>query len=332
MMSKAAPSGDNILEKDTARPALGFGCSSLMGHRTTSERSALLGAAFESGIRHFDVARFYGYGEAEGALGDFIKSRRAQVTVTTKFGISPPKQSSSLKSILGLARRVAAKSPLLRRGMAGSAGKFIKSGDFSVAAARSSLETSLRLLQTDYIDFYLLHDCRAEDATEELLQFLQAAVREGKIRRFGLGTSIEVIGGLCCSAPEYAGVVQFENSALRQNLALLPPSEGRAVFTHRALNESFDEVWRFFTSDTDAAGRWSRMLGADCTDRAVVGSLLLNYAVQANAGGTVLFSSRSESRIQSNARAVADAPFSADQLRLFAEIAEELALKTKGKV
>ena len=312
-------------------PTLGFGCSSLMGHETAQERMALLGAAFESGIRHFDVARFYGFGEAEGALGDFIKSRRAEVTVTTKFGISPPKQSSGLKSVLGLARRVAAKSPLLRRSMAGSAAKLIKSGDFSVAAARDSLETSLRMLQTDYIDFYLLHDCRMEDATDDLLQFLLAAVREGKIRRFGLGTDIKVISELCHPRPEYAGVVQFENSVLRQNMTLLPAKEDRTVFTHRALNESFDEVLRFFQSGSEAAGRWSRKLGADCTDRAVVGSLMLNYAVHANVGGVVLFSSRSESRIRSNVRAVEDSPFSAEQLCLFAGIAEEPDLKTKGK-
>ena len=326
-MKKATPLG-----KDIVAPPLGFGCSSLMGHETPQERTAVLAAAFESGIRHFDVARLYGFGEAEGALGDFIKSRRTKVTVTTKFGISPPAQSSALKSVLGLARRVAAKSQLLRRSMAGSAGKLIKSGNFSVAAARSSLETSLRLLQTDYIDFYLLHDCRVEDATEELLEFLRAAVQEGKIRRFGLGTDIEVISELCRAKPEYADVVQFENSVLRQNVALLPALEGRTIFTHRALNESFDEVWRFFTSDAEVARRWSRKLEVDCTARAVVGGLMLNYAIHANVGGLVLFSSRSKSRIQSNVRMVEDSPFSAEQLRLFAEIAEEPALKTKDTV
>lgn len=309
--------------------ALGFGCSSLMGHETAQERAAILGTAFESGIRHFDVARYYGFGEAEGALGDFLKGRRANVSITTKFGISPPRQSSGLRSVLGLARRVAARSPLLRRGLAGSAGRLVKSGDFSVAGARASLETSLRLLQTDYIDFYLLHDCRAEDATDDLLQFLETSVREGKIRRFGLGTDIGVIRGLCRARPEYAGVVQFENSVLRPNLPLLPDAAGRAVFTHRALNETFDAVWAFLSADAAAAARWTRALGADCADRAVVGGLLLNYAVRANAGGLVLFSSRSPGRIRDNARAVADAPFSGEQLRLFAGIAEEPALQTK---
>ena len=310
---------------------LGFGCSSLMGHGTPQERMALLETAFDTGIRHFDVARFYGFGEAEAALGDFIKTRRADVTVTTKFGITPPAQSSALKSVLGLARRVAAKSPLLRRGMSGSAGKLIKSGDFSVAAAQKSLETSLRLLQTEYIDFYLLHDCHVEDATDDLFQFLQRSVQEGKIRRFGLGTDIKIIEELSRSKPEYAGVIQFENSVLRQNLASLPALPERIVFTHRALNESYDKVWQFFTSDPKAAARWSGKIGVDCTDPGVVGDLMLNYAVSANVGGRVLFSSRSKSRIQSNVRAVESSSFSPEQLRLFADVIQEPALQTESE-
>ena len=61
-------------------PVIGFGCSSLT---SVGRKKALrlLESAFDVGIRHFDVARYYGYGEAEGILGTFIKSRRAQVTV-----------------------------------------------------------------------------------------------------------------------------------------------------------------------------------------------------------------------------------------------------------
>ena len=49
-------------------PVLGFGCSSLTGTgRKNADR--LLGTAFDAGVRHFDVARYYGYGEAEKILG-----------------------------------------------------------------------------------------------------------------------------------------------------------------------------------------------------------------------------------------------------------------------
>ena len=311
---------------DMALPVLGFGCSSIMGHHTAQERRAVLETAFDSGIRHFDVARYYGMGQAEGALGDFIQARRAEVTVTTKFGITPPSQPTALKSIFGLLRRMAAKSPLLRRGLAGSAKRMVKSGNFSVADAQSSLETSLRMLRTDYIDFYLLHDCRTEDASEDLLRFLQRSVQEGKIRHFGVGTGIGVVADLCRSNAGFTGVVQFENSVLRPNVASLPEPGARFVITHRALNESLDALWRFFSSDAGAARRWSQKMGVDCADRTVLGGLMLNYAVHANPGGLVLFSTRSKSRIQSNVRAVETSPFSPEQLDLFAGVLQEPAL------
>src|ERR1700722_14833981 len=64
-------------------PVIGFGCSALSN---SGEKKALqlLETAFDAGVRHFDVARYYGYGESEGILGKFAKSRRAQITITTK--------------------------------------------------------------------------------------------------------------------------------------------------------------------------------------------------------------------------------------------------------
>ena len=83
-------------------PILGFGCSSLT---SVGQKQALrlLESAFDSGIRHFDTARYYGYGEAEGILGGFLKSYRGQVTVTTKFGIDPPRRTSALQTFLSKA-------------------------------------------------------------------------------------------------------------------------------------------------------------------------------------------------------------------------------------
>ena len=82
---------------------LGFGCSSLMGAMGRRASLAILEAAYDAGIRHFDVAPMYGYGEAESCLGEFLQRHRNQVTVTTKYGIPPGKKSS----LIYAARRVA---------------------------------------------------------------------------------------------------------------------------------------------------------------------------------------------------------------------------------
>src|SRR5205823_202988 len=54
-----------------------------------------------------------------------------------------------------------------------------------------SIEKSLAKLKTDYIDLLLLHEVRPQDVSDELLDKLQKLVRQGKVRRLGIGTSVE---------------------------------------------------------------------------------------------------------------------------------------------
>ena len=67
--------------------ALGFGTGGLLRIATRRERRNVLAAAYASGIRHFDTAPIYGFGESERALGEFLRGQRGSVTVTTKFGL-----------------------------------------------------------------------------------------------------------------------------------------------------------------------------------------------------------------------------------------------------
>ena len=93
---------------------LGFGCSMLMSRLNRADSLRLLNRAYDAGIRHFDTARLYGYGEAESVLGDFLKERRATVTVATKVGILPPKRTVLLTLAKAAARKIVAVSPALR--------------------------------------------------------------------------------------------------------------------------------------------------------------------------------------------------------------------------
>src|ERR1700758_4585424 len=82
---------------------LGFGCGNLMGATGRCDSLKLLETAYDAGIRHFDVAPMYGYGEAESCLGEFLERHRGQITVATKFGIASPKKSA----IISLGRHLA---------------------------------------------------------------------------------------------------------------------------------------------------------------------------------------------------------------------------------
>ncbi len=52
--------------------AIGFGGNALLGPKSRREGLALLSEAYEAGVRHFDVARAYSSGDAEGLLGEFL--------------------------------------------------------------------------------------------------------------------------------------------------------------------------------------------------------------------------------------------------------------------
>lgn len=73
---------------------VGFGCAHLQySSRSRLESLRLLEKAFEQGITHFDVARLYSAGEAEGVVGEFARGRRDRVVLVSKVGILPLRQT-----------------------------------------------------------------------------------------------------------------------------------------------------------------------------------------------------------------------------------------------
>jgi D-threo-aldose 1-dehydrogenase len=304
-------------------PVLGFGCSSLT---SVDEKKAqrLLAATFDAGVRHFDVARYYGYGEAEGRLGRFVKSRRNEITITTKFGIEPPRRTSAMRLAMAAARRLVQLVPASRSFLRSRAQGTVKSGAFGVQEARTSLDTSLRELGTDHIDFYLLHDYVVSgDSPHELLEFLNGAVQAGKIRYFGLGTGIENIRKALESQPELCEILQFENSVLARNLETLPArGPQRLTITHSALSGSFQSLSAFLKAHPEVVHNWTLQLGVDCSRDETISALLLNYSVRMNANGLVLFSSRDASRVRANVAAVLEPGISDTQVELFGQLAE----------
>ena len=55
---------------------LGFGCAPIMGRISKSHALRALAFSFDCGVTHFDVARSYGFGQAEEIVGGFIKGKR----------------------------------------------------------------------------------------------------------------------------------------------------------------------------------------------------------------------------------------------------------------
>jgi aryl-alcohol dehydrogenase-like predicted oxidoreductase len=171
-----------------------------------------------------------------------------------------------------------------------------------VGSARRSLETSLRELQTDYVDVLLLHEAKCADIeTDGLRDFLAGAVREGKIRAFGVGTQFCHVREIAHGAPDFAAVVQFENSAAQQNIAKLSFADDRLVITHGAVKPLGD----LQSSDKDEM-QWEafaeRLRLGVASSPVMLAGLLLGFALWQNNGGVVLFSSLDPEHIAANAK------------------------------
>jgi len=305
-------------------PAVGFGCSSLTG-TDPSNANRVLQTAFDAGVRHFDTARYYGYGEGEGILGRFLKSRRSEVTISTKFGIEPPRRTTALGVGLYFGRRIVRLLPALRGFLQRRTQSLVKSGAFTAQQAKVSLETSLRELSTDHIDFYLLHDyIVSEQPPDELLAFLENSVKAGKIRSFGIGTGFENVLQALERQPRLCSILQFQNSVLTRNSECLPRSNSnQLVITHGALGGSYRSVLTFLEARRDVAKDWAAKLGCHRLDEHTLSALMLNYAADANPKGLVLFSSRDSVRVSRNVKSILESDFSPAQIAMFGELVNQ---------
>jgi aryl-alcohol dehydrogenase-like predicted oxidoreductase len=171
-------------------PALGFGTAPVLGRIGRKESQRALDLAHALGVRHFDTARSYGWGEAEGVLGEFLAAKpRDQVTLVTKCGILPVRQSGALSLAKAAARQalrlVPSASALVRR--AASTPALQPTRSYDVAVLRASLEASLSRLGTDHVDVLLLHNYALHQAgLGDVMGLFQDLAREGKLRRYGV--------------------------------------------------------------------------------------------------------------------------------------------------
>ncbi|HVH79093.1 MAG TPA: aldo/keto reductase, partial [Stellaceae bacterium] len=147
-----------------ASSRLGFGCGGVMGRAGRNQSLRAIAAALEGGITHFDVARLYGYGEAEALVGEALKGQRDRVVVASKFGLNAPRAAGTLRALKPLAQKLAASVPGARAVMRSLVGGAVQASNrFSVTAAQTSLDESLAALKTDYLDILFLHDCATDD-------------------------------------------------------------------------------------------------------------------------------------------------------------------------
>lgn len=236
-----------------------------------NEALALLSAAYDSGIRHFDVAPLYGWGAAEELFGAFAANKR-DVAIVTKAGIAAPSKI----------QRLIAKAP----GLPAARAKF---GQFNPGQVSRSLEGSLARLGVEQVDALLLHEAAAALVTDELVAELQMLKQSGKTQKLGLATSAADARAVQARFPDTFEIVQIPIAELND----LGPN-GSLLVLHSVLG-------RRLKTFADHASR-----APELADH--LAQHLLRAALAQTHGGVVLFSSTRPAHIRHNAQLTAAEP------------------------
>jgi aryl-alcohol dehydrogenase-like predicted oxidoreductase len=189
--------------------ALGLGCWAIGGPWTTAggqpagwgevddeESIRAIRHALELGVTLFDTADVYGCGHSERVLGRALAGRRDDVVIVTKVGNVFDEQTRTARG-----------------------------NDLSPAYLRRACDASLRRLNTDRIDVYLIHDGFAgPEDVPAVVDVLEELVAAGKLRWYGSSVSDPAIVRALANGPHMVAS-QHELNVLRGELETLTVAE-----------------------------------------------------------------------------------------------------------
>ena len=173
---------------------LGLGCAPVLGSIDSKTCRRALSLAFEHGITHYDLARSYGFGDAEGLVGGVFKNNRDKVVLASKFGIKADWKASLLRPIKPIVRalrgadkRQDTQLPAKQSNGKNASDMLFKRVEINSMEMNKSLEESLKALKTDYLDYFLVHEpLKSITNIDELCEMAMRLKASGKIRAFGL--------------------------------------------------------------------------------------------------------------------------------------------------
>ena len=306
---------------------IGFGGSRIGGFFADKhggkEALNVLREALDHGITFYDTADMYAQGESESLIGAAFRGRRDQVIIATKGGYRLPAQRNLMKRIKPLLRPIVhalgLKRSKLPLGISGTL-----SQDFSPSYLTKALESSLKRLQTDYVDLYQLHSPGApflqSNAFGESLQVLEKLKAQGKLRFYGVATEVPEDAPFCLSAPGISSVQLgfglLDLEALDQGTLAGAEARGlgviaRGCFGGGLLKEGLDEAQL-----KASTSKWQRVLALRSLSKSIDRSLLdtaLQFCRGTPAVSVTLLGMRIEGQLRDNLRYVQAPPLNAEE-------------------
>jgi aryl-alcohol dehydrogenase-like predicted oxidoreductase len=181
--------------------AVGVGCNNFGSRMDADAAAAVVGAALDSGVTHFDTAEMYGGGKSEELLGAALGRRRDEAVIATKFLPRPD-------------------------------GEPYRPGVLA-ARIRDAVEGSLRRLGTDRIDLYYQHYPDPEAPVDEALETLDGLVAAGSVLHVASSNvSDEQIAAAAGVAADHGWTrfrgTQIEWSLLARRVETVVPAAERA--------------------------------------------------------------------------------------------------------
>jgi aryl-alcohol dehydrogenase-like predicted oxidoreductase len=164
-----------LANTDVTLSEVGFGvwtvAAGWWGDFSDDQAADLLRRALDLGVTFFDTGDTYGNGRGETILAQAFKGRRDKIVIGTKFGYD------------------FYSNPDLNRGQRE------RPHDWSPTFVRFALEQSLKRLETEYIDLWMLHNPRMDAIQrDDLFALLDDLKAEGKIRAYGASLGPAIAG------------------------------------------------------------------------------------------------------------------------------------------
>ncbi|HEX2907375.1 MAG TPA: aldo/keto reductase [Phototrophicaceae bacterium] len=164
-----------------------FGKAMNVGSLDQQATNEMIKFALDRGINFIDTADVYSRGESETQVGIAIKGIREELVLATKVRL--PMSDTN----------------------------FNRSGATRVNIMRG-VESSLRRLQTDYIDLYQVHGWDSNTPLEETLRTLDDLVRQGKVRHIGLSNYMAWQAATALGIQQELGLEKFVTAQMYYSL------------------------------------------------------------------------------------------------------------------